>query len=184
MYWRPDICDKVMYEKFSNSHLQSGFHKRLANPFMRKYIITSPKPNKLDDTVRKHSRLHYRKYEKFLVIYTVKLIMPSNQNKYIRRKCSYLLNHLYINDHSFFSKSKINKEQLYSQILELGITFVSRFEDMEFEYYLTKPKSMLEWKLCAMLDKNHKSLCKNFVYKRFNHHLFRELNDIHIDFFY
>ena len=72
-----------MYEKVSNNHPKSGFHKRLTNSFIGKYIILNPKPNKLDDTGRKYSRLHYRKNEKSLVIYTVKLIMPSNQIKYI-----------------------------------------------------------------------------------------------------
>ena len=24
MYWRCDICDKVIYEEFRNNHLQSG----------------------------------------------------------------------------------------------------------------------------------------------------------------
>ena len=81
MYRRCDVCDKIMYEKFSNNHLNSGFHKRLTNFIIRKYIILNPKPNKLDDTVRKYSRLHYRKDEKFLVLYSVKLIMSSNQIK-------------------------------------------------------------------------------------------------------
>ena len=36
MHWRCDICDKVMYEKFENNHLQSGFHKRLAKSIIRK----------------------------------------------------------------------------------------------------------------------------------------------------
>ena len=82
-----------------------------------------------------------------------------------------------MNDHFFFSKIKIIKEQLYSQILELRITFVSRFKDMEFEYYLTKPKSMLEWKLCAMLDKSSE-IVFSFDYKRYNNPLFREINEI------
>ena len=44
MYWRCDICDKVLYEDFRNNHLQSGFHKRLANSIIKKYIIINPKP--------------------------------------------------------------------------------------------------------------------------------------------
>ena len=54
----------------------------------------------------------------------------------------------------FFSTIKIVKEQFYSQNFELRISFVSRFEKISFEHYLTKPKSMLEWKLPGMLYKN------------------------------
>ena len=78
MHWRCDICDKVMYEEFRNNHLQSGFHQRLANSIIRKYIITNPKPNKID-TIIKYLRSHYKKYEKFQVILSVKLLIPSNQ---------------------------------------------------------------------------------------------------------
>ena len=59
MHWCCDISDKDMYESFRNNHLQSGFHKRLANSIIRKCIITYPKPNKIDDTVRKYLRSHY-----------------------------------------------------------------------------------------------------------------------------
>ena len=45
MYLNCEICDKVMYEIFRNNHLQSGFHKRLANSIIRKCIFIYPKPN-------------------------------------------------------------------------------------------------------------------------------------------
>ena len=61
MHWGCDICDKVMSEEFRDNHLQCGFHKRLANSSIKKYIITNPKPNKIDDTIRKYSRSHYKK---------------------------------------------------------------------------------------------------------------------------
>ena len=41
MHWRRGICDKIMYEKFRKNHLQSGFHKRLANSIIKKYNITN-----------------------------------------------------------------------------------------------------------------------------------------------
>ena len=52
MYWSCDICDKVIYEDFRNNHLKSGFHKRSANSINRKNVITNPKPNKIDDTIK------------------------------------------------------------------------------------------------------------------------------------
>ena len=78
MYWRCDICDKIIYEEIAKNHLQSGYHKRLSRSIIRRYIITNPKPNKIDDTIRKNLRFHHRKYEKFLVILSVKLLLPTN----------------------------------------------------------------------------------------------------------
>ena len=53
MYWRCDICDKFIYEEFANNHRQSGYHKQFANAIIRRYIITNPKPKKIDDTIKK-----------------------------------------------------------------------------------------------------------------------------------
>ena len=68
-------------------------------------------------------------------------------------------------------------------MLELRITFVSRFENITFDHYITKPKSMLEWKLVAMLDKNPQ-MVRSFDYTRCNHPLFQESFDIYLDRFY
>ena len=48
-----DICDNVFHEEFRNDHLQSRYHKRLANSIVRRYFITNQKPNKIDDTIKK-----------------------------------------------------------------------------------------------------------------------------------
>ena len=58
MSWCCDICDKVIHEEFSNNHLQSGFYKRSAKSVISKYIITTPKPKKIDDLIRKFLRSH------------------------------------------------------------------------------------------------------------------------------
>ena len=94
--------------------------------------------------------------------------MPSNQVKYIRIQRSSRCYKLGLPDVFLFSKIKINKEQFYSKILELGITIVSRFGNITFDHYLTKPKSMLEWKLLVMSDKNPE-IVRAFDYKRYNH---------------
>ena len=54
MYWRCEICDKVTYAEFRSNHFQSGFHKRLVILIVRRYIITNPKPNKIDYTIKKN----------------------------------------------------------------------------------------------------------------------------------
>ena len=112
--------------------------------------------------------------------------MPSTKIKYIRIHFSSGVYKLCLPD-AIFSKIKIIKEQLFSEILELGITFVSRFKSIPFDHYLTKPKSMLEWKLLAMSDKNPE-IGRSFDFKRhdhlYNHPFFREFFDIYLDDFY
>ena len=183
MYWHRDICDKVVSKELRNNHLQSGFHKSLANLITRKYSITKSKPKKIDDTIRNYLRLHYKKYEKFLVILSVKLVLPPNQIKNNRRQYTCHRDQECINNAFFFPKIKIFKEQFYSQILELRITFVSRFENIRFQLYLTKPKSVLEWKLLAMFFKNPQ-IVHAFEYKRHFHPLFEEFSHIYLDDFY
>ena len=80
--------------------------------------------------------------------------MPSNQIKNFTRQHPCHHDKRCINIASFFSKTKISKEQLHSRILELRITFVGGFENIRFGHYFTKQKSMLERKLLAMLVKN------------------------------
>ena len=113
--------------------------------------------------------------------------MPSNKIRNFRFQCSIRFYKLCVTQAFFVSKTKIIKEQLFSQILELGITLVSRFENITFDHYLTKPESMLEWKLLAMSAKNPE-IVRAFDYKRYNHRyshpLSRKFFDIYLDEFY
>ena len=176
MYWRSDICDNVMYKEFRNNHLQSRFHKRLAISFIRKYIINNPKPSKIIDIIKNDLRIHYKKDNNFQVILSMKFLMSSNQIKFVRKQQPCPHNKQVINT-LLFSETKIIKEQLCARILELTITFVSRFENIRFSHYLIKPKSMLDWKLLALLDKIPK-VVNSFDYKRYNHPFFQEFFDI------
>ena len=63
MLWFSDICDKVIYEEFRSNHFESGFHKRSANSIVRRYIINNPKPNKINNRVKRFLRLHHKKYD-------------------------------------------------------------------------------------------------------------------------
>ena len=109
--------------------------------------------------------------------------MPSNQIKNIRRQHPCHRDTQCINNTIFFSKIKIIKEQPYSRILELRITFVSRFENITSDHYLTKPKSMLEWRLLVMFYKNP-DIVHSFQYEHHSHPLFQECFDLYLDDFH
>ena len=110
--------------------------------------------------------------------------MTSNQYKKVKRQFTCYSGPGCLYNPSFLSKIKIIKEHFYSHILEMRITFVSRFENVTFDHYITKPKSMLEWKLVAIFDKNPK-IVHSFDYnKRCNHSLFQDFFDSYLDRFH
>ena len=57
-------------------------------------------------------------------------------------------------------KSKSIKKTVFCELLEIRRTRISLSKNMRFEYYLTQPKSMLQWKLLAKLEK----ILKLYVY--------------------
>ena len=140
-----------MNTEIKNKHLKSKSHKPSLNSTVRKYITPNPLPGKIEDTIRKYSKIHFDEYNKFRIVLLLKLLLRSNQIKYITIQRSSYCYKSGLPNAFFLSKIKIIKEQLYSQTLELRITFVSRFEIIRLEFYLTKPKST-QWKLLAMLD--------------------------------
>ena len=98
-----------MYEIFRKNHLQSGLHKRLANSITSKYNITYLQSNKIDDTIKKFLRSHFKKYENFQAIISAKILKPSNQSKKIRRQHTCPRAQLCKSNAFFFSKIKIKK---------------------------------------------------------------------------
>ena len=146
IYWHCEICDIIMIVEKKNKHLKSKFYNSYVNSFIRRYIISRPLPNKIDNIIKKHLRIHNGKYNKFQVVLLLKLLMASNQIKYIRIQRSSCRNRLCLPTAFFFSKLKNIKEQLYSQKLEVGISFASLSKNMTSEYYITQPKSMLQCK--------------------------------------
>ena len=153
-YWRCELCDNIMNPELRNKQLETKFHSSFINSILRRYIIPNPNSKKNDDMIRKYFIIHNKKDNNFQVVFLLKLLMPSNQNKYIRIQRSNRCYRLRITQASFFSKIKIIKEQYYSQVLELRITFVSSSKNMTYEIFLNQPKSLLEWKLFEKLDKN------------------------------
>ena len=101
----------------------------------------------------------------------LQLLTPSNQIKYIRIQRSSSQYKICLLNSFFFSK----KKQFYSQKLEIRITFASPSKNATLEYYLTQPKSVLEWKLIAKMDKDLK-IVTLLDYRRccYSHPLIRE----------
>ena len=58
----------------------------------------------------------------------------------------------------------------------MNITFISDLRNMTYEYYLQQPKTMLEWKLNAIVAKNPELL--KSLNRSHNHPLFRKYQRI------
>ena len=115
MYWHCELRDNTMNTEIKKK-LKSKFHISFPNSFIRKYNISNPLPDKIEDTIRKYFRIHSGKSNKFRIVLLLKLLMPSNQLKYIRIQRSSCCYKLCLPNEFFLSKTKIIKEQLYSQI--------------------------------------------------------------------
>ena len=66
----------------------------------------------------------------------------------------------------------------FSHISEMNITFKTDLRNMTFEHYLTQPKSMLEWKLNAILAKNSQLI---EIFGNSSHPLIRKYQHINED---
>ena len=117
------------------------------------------------------------------MILLLKLLMPLNQNKNIRIQHSSSHDMFGIIKKHFLSNKKIIEEQLYSQVLELRITFVSTSKNMTCEYYLKQPKSTLEWNLIEKLNKSSR-LTHHFNCENSCHALICEYYEIHLNEFH
>ena len=101
------------------NHLETKFQTSFVNSSFRKNNISNPLPDKIEDTIRKYLRIHYDKNIKFRIVLLLKFLKPSNQIKYNRIQRSSRCYKLCVPNAIFFSKIKIIKEQLFSQLLEL-----------------------------------------------------------------
>jgi len=66
----------------------------------------------------------------------------------------------------------------FTNISEMKILFVSKLIDMTYEYYINKPKGMLEWNLIKKTTNNPR-LIKNFT--NINHPLFIKYMNVVFD---
>ena len=149
-----------------------------------RYIISYPNPHECEDRIKRHLTINYEKYNKFHFMLLLNLLMPSNQNKYIRIQRSSYRYRLCLPNAYFFPKLKNIKEQLYSQVLETRITFVSCSKSMTFDFHLKRAKkSMFEWKLIEKLDKNP-ILTRVFNNQNSSHPVIRDYRAIDRDDFF
>ena len=79
MYWYCEVRDNITNEEMKINHLESKFHNSFVNSIIRKYIISNPPPDKIEDTIRKYLRNPHDNYNKFRTVLLLKLLMPSNQ---------------------------------------------------------------------------------------------------------
>ena len=77
-------------------------------------------------------------------------IVSVKSNKWCNISDSFFLRNFLLSKIKYFERYG----HKFSHISEMNITFISDLRNMTYEHYLNQPKSMLEWKLNAILAKN------------------------------
>ena len=154
-YFSCKVCDKSIKIKSKKKHLSSINHKSLSMSVVNRYSITNPDYLQIENILKNYVLEYNKKVSFHLIICKWKLrfsdsIVSVKSNTWYSVSGGY-----YLRD---FVLSKIKYFQSYgrkfSHISEMNITFITDLRNMTYEYYLTQPKPMVEWRLNAILAKN------------------------------
>ena len=157
-----DLCEKP----FTKNHRKSIRHKYLRSHLIHRYIITSPDLHQIKDILTKYMIEHKKKYNFYHALFKFKLHFSNDVivvKEYMYRYGEF---HQRRNDHfNNFILSKINacerKGYIFSHIAKFTVTFISEPNSITYEYYLSFPKPMIEWKFNMLLAKTLR-LCEYF----------------------
>ena len=174
-----DICDKTIKLRCKKKHLNSSLHKSLSRSFINRYCVKNPDFLQIENILNKYIRDYRKKFNFFIIECKFKLDFDNNiffVNLYTKNNlCS-------LSDIRKFLLTKICKfERMgykFTNISEMKILFVSKLIDMTYEYYINKPKGMLEWNLIKKTTNNPR-LIKNFT--NINHPLFIKYMNVVFD---
>ena len=120
-----------------------------------RYSVSNPDFLHIDNILTNYVLDYNKKFASSLIICKWKLHFSDTIVSVKSNTCYSISDGFYSRN---FLLSKINIFERYghkfSHISEMNITFVSDLRNMTYEHYLNQPKSMLEWKLNAILAKN------------------------------
>ena len=105
--------------------------------------------------LKKHVYDYNKKFVPYLIICKCKLI--SNDLTYnFKFKRMYNINRFYFSRRYLITKIECFTRQghIFSHISEMSFSFITKFNNMTYKYYLKQPKSMLEWRLIEKLARN------------------------------
>ena len=175
-----ELCDKSIKIRSKKRHINSKNHKSLTESIINKYTVKNPSFLHMENILKNFVDEYNKKFEFYLIFCKWKLHfldtvinVKSDRLYNIRRKyCSWNLRTLLISKIEYFE----SKGYKFSHISEMNIVFITDLRNMTYKHYINQPKSMLEWKLNALLAKNPK-LIRAFNINT-NHPLVRKYREI------
>ena len=171
-YFNCKLCDKSIKYKSKKKHLNSQYDKSLSMSIISRYIITTPDFLQIEMILKKYALDFNKKFDCYLIICKWKLHFSSTFIDVKTSEWCCISDDYYLRD---FISSKIKNYEKrgheFSHISEMNLTFLAHPWNITYEYYLTQSKSMLEWKLNALLAKNPKPIEK---FGNISHPLFRK----------
>ena len=154
-YFNCKLCDKTIKIKSMKKHLKSEYHKYLSMSIISRYTVTNPDFLHIENKLKNYVLDYNKKFEIYVIICKWKVhfsdtIVSVEDNPWISFSAGY-----YLRD-SVLSKIKYYEKlgHKFSLLWEMKITYISDLRDSTYEHYLNQPKSMMEWKLNAILAKN------------------------------
>ena len=162
-YYHCEICDMVIKPKSKSRHFKSNNHKNLAKHKHIKLTIDNPNLDDIDKIIYDYINEYDKKYGYYYIRCEFKLVF-SNMEDYAVASSILKDNNTMFSWKIFVEKAINNfKKDGYnlSHIPHMNFIIVCNKSDMTYKHYLQQPKSMLEWKLNALVNRN-KSLINKF----------------------
>ena len=139
-----DICEKYILNR--SRHNKIKLHKQLSVSVVNKYYIPNVSVIEIDNVINKNIYDYNKKFHTFDCWCKI-------QNDYFCEKNKIIWNSL---PHAIKIKEKIIKRYNCRQkdLVNIEIIFITDLESVTYSHYLQLPRSMLERKICQIIDRN------------------------------
>ena len=156
-YFSCKLCDKSNKIKSKKKDLNPQYHKTLIMSTVSRYTLLNPDFLHKDKILPNYVLDYNKKTGFYLIICKWKLhfsdtIVSVKSNTWYSVSAGYCLRKFFLTKIKYFERYGLK----FSHISEMKITFISDLRNMLYRHYLNQPKSMLKWKLNALLAKNPK----------------------------
>ena len=171
----------VIKPKSKSRHFKSNNHKNLAKHKHIKLTIDNPNLDDIDKIIYNYINEYDKKYGYYYIRCEFKLVFSNMEGDAIV-STTLKDNNTLFSWRIFIQKAIDNFQKdgyRFSHISQINSIIVCNKRDMTYKHYLQHPKSMLEWKLNALVNRN-KNLINKFP-RNWMHPLNRKFENYRVD---
>ena len=152
-YFNCKVCHKSIKSK--KKHLNCQYYKSLSMNIISRYNVPNPDFLQIESILKNYILDSNKKFAFYLIICKWKInfsdtIIDVKSARWYSVSGGYYLRDFVLSKLEFFERHG----HKFSHISKMNIIFISDLRNMKYEHYLNQPKTMLEWKLNALLAKN------------------------------